>query len=285
MKDFLQSLLAYESGIFPDRYDWYVQNMDRKVLKFPRVDGPGRLKRNPLTGLHEYDDFTVSEYFYALGVLDYFDPGNPDSLRRMQYRSINPWGYIGYQVGEALLIEVGYYTPKNSSIIVEGEVRNLPSFYCGSVPETEWANGKSEHAFYRPESDGWVIGTDVNQWQGTLTGKGDIFRLDDLFDPRKQDRMMVDILRFNYRKLEALLHAGGKSINECLSMEWNVNDEGGNERVRCTVSGLLACCHLNGVTATVELLSSSVVHRDQLGTPSLRYMRMFGGYPVLDGLD
>lgn len=280
MKEFLDALIGYESGICLEKYDWYMQNLDRRVVKFPRVSAPGRLIRNSSTGLHEFEDVTVSEYFEALGVLPHFEPGNPESLRFMQYRSVNPWGYIGYQVGEALLIELGYYVAKHRSALVDGQVRDLPSFYCGSVAESQWAGGKSEHVFYRPESNGWVVGTDVNQWQGTFTGKGDIFELEDLFDAEKQNRMMLEILRFNYRKLDGLLRAAGRELGDCLRMEWAYSDDSGDIRVRCSVSGLLACCHLNGVAATAELLTSSVVHHDQLGTPSLKYMHMFGGYPT-----
>lgn len=284
MKEFLEALIGYESGISPAKYQWYLQNLDNRVIRFPRVRSPGRLIRNYSTGLHEFEEITVAEYFEALGVMHLFDADAPDSLRSMQYRSVNPWGFIGYQVGEALLIEAGYYTASRRSAVVDGRVLEMPSFYCGSVPETTWAGGKSEHAFYRPESDDWVLGTDVNKWEGRFTGKGGIFDLEDLYDPAKQDRMMAEILGFNYNKLERLVRSVGRTIDDCLSLEWSYDEEGGRDLVQCTVSGILACCHLNGVVATMGLLTGSIVHRDQLGTPSLKYMRMFGGYPVRDHL-
>lgn len=284
LKSFLRSLIAYESGIDPRLYDWYMDNLDRKVIKFPYVDAPGRLRRNPASGLHEYGNFTITEYFSALGVLPYFEPGNPESLRLMQYRSINPWGYVGYQIGEALLIETGYYIPQNRSGLVDGVLRELPSFYCGSVPESKWVGAKLEHVFYRPESYSWIVGTDVNCWRGTFTGKSDIFCFSDLFKPDKQDHLMIDILRSNYKKLDDLLSTAGTTIDDCLSKEWVISENNEQKRIRCTVSGLLACCHLNGVTATLELLTNSVVYSDQLGTPSLKYLYIFGGYPVRDSL-
>ena len=262
------------------KYSWYVENLSKPVIRFPRVASPGRLIRNMSSGLHQFERLTVTEYFDALGVLELFSPEDPTSLNSMRYASINPWGYIGYQVGEAILIETGYYRARLCSVDVEGQAHTIPSFHCGSLNEGTWVNGKAEHLFYRQESGEWVLGTDVNCWKGTFTGKDGIASLDHLRVPFLQDHMMVEILRFNYTKLSELLAAAGRDIESCLNEKWWYYENSRRIRVNCTVSGLLACCHLNGVAATVELFTNHTNHCDHLGTSALRYMHTFGGHRV-----
>lgn len=280
LRDFLTALLEFESGISPEKHHWYCENFETRVVPYVRVNSPGNVWRDPLTGLHQAVTLTVQEYFHSLGVLHLFDRTDPSCLRKMQYSCMNPWGYIGYQVGEALLSELGYYEPRLITSGVNGLEKVVRTYYCGSLPEETWAAGVREHLFYREESSEWMIGTDVNRWAGRFTGKGGILGIVDLVDPLKQDEMMKVVMRHNLAKLDRMLKALGGSVKESESMWWEFSDKDDCYRVGCSVSGLLACCHLSGVSGTFDLLKASLVHRDQLGTPSLRYMKLFADLEV-----
>lgn len=82
-------------------------------------------------------------------------------FRKMQYNSLNAWGFIGYQLGEAVLIDAGYYSPKQ--VTVDG--KEYDSFYM-FVPDSTWAGCKTE-ALAEIEGSGGnkVYVTDVNRWQ------------------------------------------------------------------------------------------------------------------------
>lgn len=267
----LDMLLAYESGIFTNCHDWYVRNWNVPVMTFPRVSSPGRLLRGG-DGKHILAQGTVEEYFAALGVAKYFRRNDPDCLVEMQYRSTNGWGYIGYQLGEALLFERGYYRPQIVREFIDTEFRELPLFYCGEVAEETWRDGLVQQPFYEASSDRWILATDVNRWDGSFTGKGNIWRLEELFTPELQDGMMVDIMCQNLAQLKQLLKdlTGSAIYPNCATV------------ARHSLSSLAASCHLVGVRGTARVLTANTEAKDQLGTSASQYMARFANLALPD---
>ncbi|MGA4605144.1 hypothetical protein [Pseudoalteromonas maricaloris] len=273
MKIFLERLLEQESAVSVSKFDWYIKNYQLKSVDYIRVVEPGKVYRNPNTGLFQKDRLTVQEYFQSLGIDEYFDPTDRSCLKVMQYRCINPWGYVGYQVGEELLIDAGYYLPLVKSVEVAGKLLQCPSFYTGYVSESSWRQGKQLQVIFHPDLNHYVLATDINRWQGQFTGKNGIYSFKDLIKGESQDRLITDLLRHNLSRLVALLDLENISLSDVL-------DKSICDDIAISLSGILSCCHLNGVQATADFLINSTVHEDQIGTTSLDYMRKFANYDV-----
>lgn len=112
--EFLAKLLARESGIDPALFPWYVREFGSPVLAYPAVTAPGRGIRDARTGRLTFRPVTVAHYFEALGVRDDFDSCDADCIEVMQHASTNALGFIGYQFGESILIDAGYYRPERA---------------------------------------------------------------------------------------------------------------------------------------------------------------------------
>lgn len=269
---FFEDLRAYESGIDPDRHDWYVAHVDIPVLYYPNVARPGRVLRDVVTGRHQLVPMTIAQYFSALGVYDLFDSGDPSCLRRMQYRAINAWGYVGYQVGEECLSDVGYYELESFSIDFPSGGARIRRFHRGGMDPQVWSNGRTE-VFLANER---IIVTDVNCWGGRFTGKNGVNSFEDLRQPEAQEMIIREAVASNLRKVVETLGLTGAQLHDYLAREriW------AGRRVRCSLSGVIACCHLLGPQATAAFLSSSQVTCDELGTSILDYMTRFGNYSM-----
>lgn len=262
--DFLRELLAFESGIDPRKLDWYLSSWDSPAISAPQVSAPGRAIRDPHTGNLEIRRMTVRDYFAALGVGELFEPENPESLRAMQYRSMNALGFVGYQIGEAILVTTGHYTPER----VTRGAQTWDRYYFGSVDPSAWRNGCRELVYRIPGTAKDIVATDVNCWRGSFTGKHGIFALADLFVPEKQERVVREIMRSNLATIREQLLRDGDPLERAL------------ERVTCTASGLLAAAHLCGAFAAAEFLRSGAIGSDELGTSLARYLDQFAGYDV-----
>ncbi|MGY3869105.1 hypothetical protein ACW5W4_06130 [Aeromonas crassostreae] len=155
------------------------------------MTAPGRLVRDCSTGTLLFEPTTISGFFDKLGIGSLYNPATPTDgamFRTMQYNSMNAWGFIGYQLGEAVLIDTGYYSPKQ--VTVDG--KEYDGFYM-FVPDSTWAGCKTE-ALAEIEGSGGnkVYVTDVNRWQGTFVGKHGVNSLADLRLPEKQELVMRD---------------------------------------------------------------------------------------------
>jgi hypothetical protein len=85
---------------------------------------------------------TVNEFFTKLGINEIYNPTTPhdsNMFKSMQYNSLNAWGFVGYQLGEAVLIDAGYYSPK--TVKIEG--KEYDNFYM-FVPDSTWIGCKTE---------------------------------------------------------------------------------------------------------------------------------------------
>ena len=135
-EDFLAALLAFESGWDKERYD---------------------------SG--EIQDWQLNQW--SGGTVDDFYPNysswselSDEEWSVMAYRSMNTFGFVGYQFGEALLIDLGYYDD---------------DFYYGN-------------------------GASTNTWDGIWTGKNGANSLEDFMTAHVQDIAIQDAFGHNRRE-------------------------------------------------------------------------------------
>ncbi len=156
----------------------------------------------------------------------------------MSYRSENTLGFVGYQFGEALMIDLGYYEA-----------------------DTFYGNG-----------------TATNTWEGTWTGKNGINSLEDFKTEAAQEIAIREAFGFNLQIIETGLANAGRSLDEFLGSTVTYVDQGVETSVTITMTGLLAAAHLRGAYGTLNLLLSDAVSFDENGTSILSYLQRFGGY-------
>lgn len=270
--DFLEALLEQESGISPAKAAFYRANADRPVLAYWKVEAPGRVWRRPDTGEPETERVTVREYFARIGLPNPESLTGPEALGRWRYAVINPWGYVGYQLGEALLAETGHYRFCMSKAGARG--MRLPSFYSGEVPATAWARGRRTMRHTLAESGTQIIATDVNLWRGTFTGLDGIHTFADLLRPDLQEAAFRRILRHNVGQLTARLRIMG------LELDRLIERAAARLQAPVTLSGCLAAAHLCGVVGLIDALARDGDRHDEAGVSLSSYLTRFSGYSL-----
>ncbi|MGE4373794.1 MAG: glycosyl hydrolase family 18 protein [Xanthobacter sp.] len=165
------------------------------------------------------------------------------SWRDMQYLSQNSLGFVGYQLGEALLIDTGYYEA-----------------------ETYYGNGAGS-----------------NLWQGSFTGKDGVESLGDLKSNVQEAvilaafgfnlKVIEDGLATQGKSLDDFIGTTASYVD---------STTGQTIEVTLTLTGILAAAHLRGAWGTLALLQNGVVSTDENGTSILKYIDKFGGYDSLD---
>lgn len=266
--DFLASLLAFESGVDAAKFDWYVENYHAPVMSYPKVIWPGRVVRDFETGDISFEMIPVQEYFTSLGVGELFDANDPSCIHRMQYRVVNALGFVGYQLGEGILITTGYYTPEEITI----EAEKLERYYSGSAPTSLWQHGCREARYKLPGTDKWIMATDVNCWRGTFTGKDNIHSFADLLQPDRQELVMREIVSHNYHCINEELKERGLTLQSALRRFFSA------EASAYTLSGTLAAAHLCGPYGVLELFLSGAQAKDEFGTSIMQYLADFADY-------
>lgn len=278
---FLDSLRDFESGINPALSNYYLENLDNPVYTYAQVTRPGRLVRDCATGVMISEPTTVNEFFTKLGVNNIYNPATPhesNMFKQMQYNSLNAWGFVGYQLGEAVLIDAGYYNPK--TVIIDGS--EYDNFYM-FVPDSTWIGCKTEALAEIAGSGGnQVYVTDTNRWEGTFVGKHGINSFSDLVKPEKQELVIRDAMHFNYKIISKLLTDANMTWEQALAKSWpDVNDDGQPITVKATISGVMAAAHLRGAWGTADLLIKDQITCDEIGTCITKYVHKFGGYDTL----
>jgi hypothetical protein len=263
-EQFLCALLAAESGLDPACFDWYVQNYEEPIVRTLRVSAPGRVVRDPATGVPLIHVVTVAEYLDGLGVLDRFDRGDRGCVRSMQFRAMNALGFIGYQFGEALLISTGHYRARR--VRIDG--RELDAYYSGSVAVSTWSGGRCEAVHRLPGTDTDIVATDVNRWDGSFTGKDGIASLADLKSVVGQERLIRRAMAYAHAVMVDGLSCSRLTLDEVLV------------RRGVTLSGTLAAAHLCGPFAVTAFLISGQDACDELGTSLSSYLGRFAGYEI-----
>ncbi|WP_424975639.1 hypothetical protein [Dinoroseobacter sp. S124A] len=214
-EEFRDALRAFESGWDRDRYD-------NGIIIDAQLD---QWAGGPVTefypGYSSWGDLTDAEW------------------DAMSYRSTNSLGFVGYQFGEALLIDLGYY---------DDDV-----YYLG--------------------------GDTINRWDGDWTGKAGVTSLDDFMTAEAQEVAIQEAFGFNLQIIEQQLGYQGYSLDDFIGETFTYQDvDGSTVSVEITVTGLMAASHLRGAFGTVNLLLGGGASTDENGTSILRYIEEYGGY-------
>ena len=212
--DFRDALRAFESGWDRDRYesgniqDWQLDQWARGTVDkyFPQYSS--------------WSQLTDAEW------------------EAMSYRSMNTLGFVGYQFGEALLIDLGYYDD-----------------------DVFYGNGAAS-----------------NTWDGTWTGKNGVTSLEDFMTKEAQEVAIREAFGFNLKIIQEGLANQGKSLADYIGTTRSYVEGGQNVEVPLTLTGIMAAAHLRGAWGTLNLLLSGSVSTDEFGTSILRYVKQFGGY-------
>ncbi|MBO9475447.1 hypothetical protein J7413_18020 [Shimia sp. R10_1] len=212
---FLSALLAFESGWDRDRYeagviqDWQLDTWAGGPVTefFPEYSSWG--------------DLSESEW------------------EAMAYRSTNSLGFVGFQFGEALLIDLGYYDD-----------------------DQIYGNGAS-----------------TNTWDGNWTGKNGVNSLEDFMTKDAQTVAIQEAFGLNLQIIQNGLENAGQSLDDFIGQTTTYTDGSGSTvTVELTLTGILAAAHLRGAYGTLNLLQSGAVSTDEYGTSILQYIDQFGGF-------
>lgn len=210
-RDFENALRAFESGVDAERY------------------ASGQITEWQIRGWVGEQNWAA----YQAGAL---------SWRDLQYTSTNSLGFVGYQFGEALLIDLGYYRA-----------------------DTFYGNGAA-----------------TNTWSGTFTGKGGITSLSALKTDLQEGVMLdafgynLDVIESGLaasgKSLDDLIGQTRSYLD---------TSTGRTVTVELSMTGILAAAHLRGAWGTLDLLQRGAVSSDEYGTSILKYVDMFGGYDAV----
>ncbi len=213
-EDFLDALLAFESGWDRERYNSGV------IVDWQLDQWAGGSVETIFPQYSSWSQLTDQQW------------------ESMAYKSMNTLGFVGYQFGEALLIDLGYYDD-----------------------DVFYGNGAS-----------------TNTWDGSWTGKNGVSSLDEFTTQSAQDVAIREALGHNMKIIEAGLSAAGQSLDDFVGTTRTYNQNGTEVSVQLTLSGILAGAHLSGAYAVVNLLLSDSVAADEFGTSILQYIEQFGGF-------
>ncbi|WP_299473499.1 hypothetical protein [uncultured Roseibium sp.] len=213
-EDFLAALLAFESGWDRDRYDAGV------IQDWQLDQWAGGAVETHFPQYSSWSQLTDPEW------------------EAMAYRSMNSLGFVGFQFGEALLIDLGYYDD-----------------------DVFYGNGAS-----------------TNSWDGNWTGKNDVNSLEDFTTKDAQNVAIQEAFGYNLQVLENQLGNSGQSLSDFIGQTASYTQNGETVTVELTLTGVLAAAHLRGAWGTASLLQSGAVSTDEYGTSILQYIDQFGGY-------
>jgi hypothetical protein len=259
---FTRRLLDLESRIDSGNLDWYVDNLEAEVMDYWAVERPGRLIRLPDTGSPVAERVTVSQFLDRTGVLDLFTDRDAVGLSAVQAAVVNPWGFVGFQFGEALLIDLQYYRPAMESVVIDGEELTVPSYYAPSLPESTWRAGTTSCVHQDDATGRWRVGTDVNRWQGTFTGRDGVHGFADLRRHDSQLAILRRSLRHNAGILDKYFAKLGRDV-------WTAGED------YPPPASLLGAAHLCGPFGVLAYLESGQRPTDEAGTSITAYLKAF----------
>ena len=284
--DFLRELLDFESGLTVKNLALFKANYNNPdAVNYVAThirDADGVRYPTWVNGALQYKKMTYKEYFTVLGVDDIWvaDEANggatEETLLKMQFRSLNWLNYVGYQVGEAVLFESGYYIPP-AATTASGE--KTYKYYVWT--ELDWADDQYEQEYLMDGAITPIIVTRANTWLGTFTGKHGVNSLEDLRTVDGQNFAIRDVMWHNVDTIYGLIDASSQSLSDVFkkSFDWSGGGETGT--VNVTMSGILAAAHLSGAQGTTKLLLDGTISVDENGTSNTYYMNMFGGTTTL----
>ncbi|WP_168206347.1 hypothetical protein [Labrenzia sp. PHM005] len=215
-QDFLSALLAFESG-------WDRARYDAGIIQDWQLDQwAGGPVQNRFPQYSSWSQLTDAEW------------------ETMAYQSQNSLGFVGFQFGEALLIDLGYY---------------------------------DDTVFYGN-------GAATNTWDGTWTGKNGVNSFADFTTKAAQVVAIQEAFGYNLQVIENQLANSGQSLSDYIGQTATYTQNGQTVTVELTLTGIMAAAHLRGAWGTASLLQSGAVSTDEYGTSILQYMEQFGGFDV-----
>jgi hypothetical protein len=252
-EDFFELLLEIESNI---------PAAAPPIVDYWSVERPGRLRRSFADGEPVPERITFREFLLRTGVAELYGSGSTAELRAARCAVMNPWGFVGYQFGEALLIDLHYYEPAEEEAVVDGRPQRLPSYYASALAPSTWRHGRTRLAFHDLDARMHRVGTDVNEWSGTFTGKDGIHSLADLRAEAGQLAVLRDSLRRNAEIVQSQLQSRDGDL-------WSPAPG------RPGPAAILAASHLCGPWAVRAWLTDGAVRRDEAGTALTTYLNRF----------
>jgi hypothetical protein len=257
-EDFFGLLLEIESNIpsaAPPMVDYWA------------VQRPGRLRRSFADGEPIPERITFQEFLVRTGVAELYGSGSAAEVQAARFAVMNPWGFVGYQFGEALLIDLHYYEPAGEEAVVDGRPERLPSYYTSALAPSTWRHGRTRLVFHDEDARVRRVGTDVNEWSGTFTGQDGICSLEDLRTKAGQ----LAVLRGSLRRNAEIVDGHLRSHDEDL---WSPRPG------QPGPAAILAACHLCGPWAITAWLTDGEVRRDEAGTALTTYLDRFSQVPL-----
>ncbi len=213
-QDFLDALRAFESGWDRDRYD------AGRITDAQLTQWAGGPVGDFFPNYNSWGDLTDAEW------------------KAMSYTSTNTLGFVGYQFGEALLIDLGYY---------------------------------DDTVFYGN-------GAALNTWDGTWTGKNGVNSLAEFKTEAAQETAIREAFGHNLKIIQDGLGFQGETLDDYIGQTRSFEENGQSKTVELTLTGIMAAAHLRGAYGTLNLLQNGNVSVDEYGTSILRYIEQFGGY-------
>lgn len=213
-EDFRQALLRFESGWDKGRYQ------SGNIVDAQLDQWAGGPVTNFFPNYRSWGEMTDAEW------------------ATMAYRSTNSLGFVGYQFGEALLIDLGYYDD---------------TVFFGA-------------------------GAATNTWDGQWTGKNGIDSFDEFKTGAAQETAIQEAFGYNLKIIQDGLAASGRSLADFIGTTMSIRDGGQMVNVELTLTGILAAAHLRGAWGLLNLLQNGVVSSDEFGTSILQYVKQFGDY-------
>ncbi|WOE33279.1 MULTISPECIES: hypothetical protein [unclassified Acinetobacter] len=279
---FLNELLTVESGISTEKKIWYKENFNKKVIDYYETIKPGVVKRDLKTGKPILKKLTVKEYFSTLGVIHLFKPDDQNSLKIMQYHSINALGFVGYQFGEALLYDLGFYVPTKKKY----NDTLFDSLYLGGLSDDIWSEDVSIFPSNSESFGKIILATHINLWEGSFKGIDGLNYFEDLKKPVIQDKIILEAFSYNISVLKGLFKVS-KGIDILDIFKENLkSDDLFSELFKLhgvgILSGVLAAMHLCGPYGFYDLYIKNKISFDEFSMSIVEYIEKFSNYDVFE---
>jgi len=265
-------LLFVESGINPRKLDCYKKHWESKSITYFEVSNPGLIKRDYITGNPNKVKISYKEYFEILGVNLNRNMITYDSLYETCFKTINPWGFIGIQIGESALSAIGVYSPKKMFL---NDVC-LPFYYDYVFENDAWAKGNQFSIVKETSNSKSFICSHCNLWEGEFTGKLGVHSFNDLLNPHIQENVIYEIWKYGLKKLSETLKLEERNITQILHKLRKKFNIGNN----VTESSLVAAIHLVGPYKLCDYMLNGSGIADEIGTTIDSYFNKFSGLLV-----
>ncbi|MFC3229784.1 hypothetical protein ACFOGJ_21220 [Marinibaculum pumilum] len=178
------------------------------------------------------------------------------TLEQLQYRAVDPRGFIGYRFGEELLEVLGYYRPSTRALQERRELAR-------ARPEDAWAKVS-------------------NRWDGLFTGLNGAFSMKEFCSARVQEIAIGEAFAWHLQKIIGLLpeESGlGDIVGLSRDMDPPPRSRGiGRTTSEVTISGMLAAAQVYGPQAVADYVLGQVTAKDPIAQGVHRLMDEFAGF-------